>query len=87
MVVMEERTKTFVLLLGLFMFLYMLVKHVVDIQTLFLQDEWENFPFLSLIYERMGHKERNIWSQQRMSGFVESLLLELWTGREFRKQV
>ena len=30
---------------------------------------------LSIIYESMGHKERNIWSQERMSRFVECLLL------------
>jgi hypothetical protein len=27
---MEERRRTFILLLGLYMFLYMLVKHVVE---------------------------------------------------------
>jgi hypothetical protein len=38
---MDERRRTFVFLLGLYMFLYMLVKHVVDIQALILQGEWE----------------------------------------------
>jgi hypothetical protein len=50
---MEER-RTFVLLLGLYMFLYMLVKHVVDIQALILQEEWEKLAILSLVYENMG---------------------------------
>ena len=45
-----------ILLLGLYMFLYMLVKHVVDIQTLILQGEWEKFAILSLVYENMGIK-------------------------------
>ena len=36
------------------MFLYMLVKHVVDIQTLLLQGEWEKFTILSLVYENMS---------------------------------
>ena len=31
MVVMEERRRSLILLLGLYVFLYMLVKHVVDI--------------------------------------------------------
>jgi hypothetical protein len=38
---MEEQRKKHILLLGLYVFLYMLVKHVVDIQTLILQGECE----------------------------------------------
>jgi hypothetical protein len=48
------------LLLGLYMFLYMLVKHVVDIQALILQGEWEKLAILSLGYENMGYRERSI---------------------------
>ena len=57
---MEERRRTFVLLLGLYMFLYMLVKYVVDIQALILQGEWEKLAILSLVYDNMGCRERNI---------------------------
>ena len=32
------------------------------------------------------HKERKIWSQERVLGFVERLLLGLWMKKEFRKQ-
>ena len=32
------------------MFLYMFVKHVVNIQALILQKEWEKFVILSLIF-------------------------------------
>ena len=60
----------------------MLLKHVVDIRALLLQGEWENVAILSLVYESMGHRERSTWSQERMSGFVERLLLELWTDRD-----
>ena len=42
MVAMEESRRS-ILLLGLYVFLYMLVKHVVDIQILFLQGEWKKF--------------------------------------------
>src|SRR5665213_446391 len=64
----------------------MLVKHVVDIQALILQGEWEKFVVLSLLYESMGHRERSIWSQERMYGFVDRLLLGSWTEKEFRKR-
>ena len=85
MIAMEERRRNLVLLLRLYMYLYMLVKHVVDIQAMFLQGEWEKVAILNLMYESMRHRERSIWSQERMSGFVERLLLGSWTGREFRK--
>jgi hypothetical protein len=35
-------------------------KHVVDIQTMFLQEEWEKVAILSLVHESMGHIERSI---------------------------
>ena len=57
------------------MFLYMLVNHVIDIQTLILQGEWENLAILNLVYENIGYRERSIWSQERMIGFVDRLLL------------
>ena len=72
---MEEKRRTFVLLLGVYMFLYMLVKHVVDIQALILQGKWEKVAILSLVYENMGYRERSIWSQERMIGFVDCSLL------------
>ena len=68
---MEERRRSLILLLELYMFLYMLVKHVVDIQTLFLQGEWEKCAILSLVYKSMGHKDMSIWSQEEMYGFVD----------------
>ena len=46
--------------LGLYMFLYMLVKHGMDIQALILQGEWEKYVILSLINESMEHRERSI---------------------------
>jgi hypothetical protein len=64
----------------------MLVKHVVDIQALILQGEWEKITNLSLVYENMGYRERSIWSKKRMIGFVNRLLLGSWTEIEFRKR-
>ena len=67
---MKERRKSLVLLLGLYMFLYMLVKHVVDIQTLLFQRKWKKFTTLSLVFESKGHIERNIWNQEQMSDLL-----------------
>ena len=82
---MEERRKKHALLLGLHIFLYMLVKHVVDIQTLIFQGEWEKSASLSLVYKRLGHRKRSIWSQEPIYGFVDRLLLSLWTEKDIRK--
>ena len=57
------------------MFLNMLVKHVVYIQILIMQGEWEKFAILSFVYESIGHKERNIWIQEWIHKFVNRLLL------------
>ena len=66
MVEMEERRRKLVVLLGLYIFLYMLVKNVVGTQTLILQGEWEKITISSMIYESIGRKETNIWSQEMM---------------------
>jgi hypothetical protein len=42
----------------------MLVKHVVDIQALVLQEEWKKFVSLNMDYESMGHIEKSIWNQE-----------------------
>jgi hypothetical protein len=86
MVEMEERRRKLVVLLGLYIILYILVKNVVGIQTLILQGECEKIVILSVVYENIGRKERNIWSQERMLGFVDRLLLGSWTEKEFRKR-
>ena len=77
MVAMQERKKT-QFVFRIIRVLYMFVKHVVDIQALFLQGEWEKFAILSLIYESMGHREMSIKSHKWMYRFVEPLLLGSW---------
>ena len=41
---------------------------------------------LSLIYESMRYRERNIWSQEGMYGFVNCLFLGLQMEKKFKKQ-
>ena len=81
-----EKRRSLIMLLWLYMYLYMLVKHVVHIQALFLQGEWEIFKILSWVNKSMGHRDRNLWSQKRMYGFVDHLLLGFWTQNHFTKQ-
>ena len=84
MVEMKERRRKLVVLLRLYIFLYMLVRNVVGIQTLILQGEWEKYAILSVVYESIGRKERNTWGQEKMLGFVDRLLLGSWTEKKFR---
>ena len=76
-----------IFILGLNMFLYMLVKHDVDIPTLILQGEWVKFAILNLVQESMGHGEWSTWSQEWMYGSVDRLLLGSWMWKKFKKQI
>ena len=78
MVAMKEKRRILIFLWGLYMFLYVLVKHVVDIQALLVKGKLKKFAILSLIYESMRHKYRSIGSQERMCGFKLCLLLGSW---------
>ena len=59
------------MLLRLYMFLYMFVRHIAVIQALILQEEWEKFAILNLVHKSMGHSERRMWSEEWMYGFVD----------------
>ena len=48
MAAMEEMRRRLILLVGLYIILYMLAKHVVDIPTLLLEGEWVNDKLLLL---------------------------------------
>jgi hypothetical protein len=71
MVVMKERMRRLIFLLGLYMFLYMLVKHVMDFQVLLLHGEWDKFVIWSMVMRVWD----NMWSQERIYGFLDHLLL------------
>jgi hypothetical protein len=63
MVVLEEKRRRLFLLLGLYMFLYMLLKHVVDIQTLILQGEWRSL--------QLGFGEYGTYRKERMESRMD----------------
>jgi hypothetical protein len=78
---MKEMRIKLILLLGFYMIINMIVKRVVDIQALLSQIDWRKIAILSLIYESMGHNKRSIYIVSRiyMYGFIDHLLLSLWT--------
>ena len=76
MVAMKERRRSPILLLGLYMLLYIFVKHVANIQALYLQGEWEKFTMLCLVYENI-----EIGAYE-----VKNICMHLWTEKDFRKQ-
>jgi hypothetical protein len=83
---MEERKRDPVLALGLYMCLYIIVQHVVNMQSLILQGEWEKFAIFSILWESMGREERSIWSHARQIGFTDHFLLGSFTERMFKQR-
>ena len=41
-----------------------------------LQEEWEKVAILSLVYKSMRHRERSIWSQERVTYNTFKFLFE-----------
>ena len=68
---MEGRKRDLVLMLGLYMCLHMLVSHVVSMQALILQGEWEKLAIFSMFLESTGRGIRSIWSFARQGGFTD----------------
>jgi hypothetical protein len=83
---MEERKRDLVLALGLYMCLYMIVQHVVNMQSLILKGEWEKFAIFSILWESMGREERSIWSHARQVGFMDRFLLDSFIERMFKQR-
>ena len=72
------------LMLGFYMCLHMLVSHIVSMQALILQGEWEKLAIFSMFLESMGRGTRSIWSFVRQSGFTDRLLLDSYTEGQFK---
>jgi hypothetical protein len=70
----------------LYMCLYMIVQHVVNMQSLILQGEWEKFAIFSILWESMEREERSIWSHARQVGFMDCFLLGSFTEWMFKQR-
>ena len=55
--------------------LHMIVQHVLDMQTLTLNEEWENALIFNICFESMNISDRNVWAYERNVGFTNRLLL------------
>ena len=55
--------------------LYMIVQHVLNMQALAFNREWENALILSICFEGMKMSDRSMWAFERNVGFTDRLLL------------
>lgn len=69
-------------LLWLYLFLYMLMKHVMDIQTLFSQEKWKKSAILNLVHESMAHRDRSIWNQEQIHRFIDRFFVSYMDGKK-----
>jgi hypothetical protein len=53
--------------------LHMIMQHVLDMQALALNGEWENALILSICFENMKMSNRNVWAFERNVGFTNRL--------------
>ena len=53
----------------------MIVQHVLDMQALALNGEWENVLIFSICFENMNMRGRSVWAFERnVSSLIETLL-------------
>jgi hypothetical protein len=67
--------------LALYWCLHMIVQHVLDMQALPLNGEWENALILSICFEGMKISDRSVWAFERNVGFTDRLLLDSFTEK------
>jgi hypothetical protein len=82
-----ERRGRILVALALYWCLHMIVQHVLDMQTLALNGEWENALILSICFEGMKMSDRSVWAFERNVGFTDRLLLGSFTEKMFIKEL
>jgi len=81
-----ERRGRILVALALYWCLHMIVQHVLDMQTLALNGEWENALILSICFEGMKMSDRSVWAFERNVGFTDRLLLGSFTEKMFKQR-
>ena len=76
-----ERRRRVHVALALYWCLHMIVQHVLDMQALALNGEWENTLILSTCFEGMKTSDRSVWAFERNVGFMDRLLLGSFTNK------
>ena len=81
-----ERRGRILVALALYWCLHMIVQHVLDMQALALNGEWENALILSICFEGMKMSDRSVWAFERNVGFTDRLLLGSFTEKMFKQR-
>jgi hypothetical protein len=82
----ERRGRILVALALLYWCLHMIVQHVLDMQALALNGEWENILILSICFENMKMSDRSVWAFERNVGFTDRLLLASFTEKMLKQR-
>ena len=61
----------------------MIVYNVLDMQALALDEQWEIVLILSIYFEIMKMRDRNVWAFERNVGFTNRLLLDFLMNKMF----
>ena len=71
-----ERRRMILVALALYWCLHMIMQHMVDMQPLAFNGEWENALFLSICFERMKMNDCSVWAfEKKKVGFTDRRLL------------
>ena len=82
-----ERRGRILVALASYWCLHMIVQHVLDMQALALNGEWENALILSIFFEGMKMSDRSMWAFERNVGFIYRLLLGSFTKKCSNKEL
>ena len=77
----EIKRKKILVALALYWCLHMIVQHVLDMQALALNGEWENAMVLSICFEGIKMSDRSVWAFECSLGFTDRLLLGYFTEK------
>ena len=65
----------------------MIVRHVLNMQVLALNDESKNALFFSIYLESMNMSDCSVWALEKNVGFTDRLLLGSFMGNKFSSKV
>ena len=64
----------------------MIVQHVLDMQALALNEEWDDVLILSTCFKGMKMSDHSVWAFERNVGFTDRLLLDTFTNKMFKQK-
>ena len=79
-----ERRGMILVALALYWCLHMIVQHVLDMQALAPNGQWENALILSICFESVKMIDCSVWAFEKNVGFTDRLLLGSFTEKIFK---